>query len=123
MFRVAMRVIGDAGKDAHGGEFDPDAVVPCAIVVGKSPSTMALSARLVSGFWSVTMLCSDDSEAEQALEGILRYAAETRGEAVDEKDIATSAGNWLKRTVKKLAALPKDIIETAATAAAHKRDQ
>ncbi len=116
-----MRVIGDAGKDAHGGEHDPDAVVPVAIVIGKSPSTMSISARLLSSSWSATMLCKEEAEAEAALEGVLRYAAESRGEAVDEKDIAAAAGSWLRRTVKKLASLPKDIVEKTATAAANKR--
>ena len=118
LFRVAARAVGEAGKGGNAGdEWDQDAVVPVALVVGKTPGALAVAARLLSEHWAVTLVCASAEEAELALSEIRSFGEEARdGQRVGKGRMARVMAR-LRSTAKKAVALPGALVEGAATAA------
>ena len=92
LFRVGMRAVGEAGKGgAAGDEWDQDATVPIALILGKTPGAMALAARLLSDHWAVSLVCGSDAEAELAAAEMSAYGEEARGKLRSEKGAGVGA--------------------------------
>jgi Kef-type K+ transport system membrane component KefB len=118
LFRVAARAVGDAGKAAGSGEeWDEDAEVPIALVVGLSPGALGVAARLLSDHWAVTLVCATPAEAEQATAEIKRFGQEAR--ACHNKPPAT-AMQQLGKAAQRVVALPGQLLESVATASAQR---
>jgi Kef-type K+ transport system membrane component KefB len=98
-FKIGVRRVGEANQASGEGEFDPDAVIPSAIVVGYSPSNVALSAKLLKNNWNVTLVAGTEAEAAAAQEAISAYSKAHHDE---QRRKAKSAMNkMVDATVKK----------------------
>jgi Kef-type K+ transport system membrane component KefB len=73
LFKIAVKRVGDAGKGGGDAEFDEDAAVPAAIVVGDSPAALTTAARLLRSQWSVTLVVPNEASAAAAREAIVTY--------------------------------------------------
>lgn len=122
LFRVAMKQVGDMGKAIEEGEFDPDAVIPLALVVGNSPAAMAVTARLLEERWNVTMLCENDNDAKSATYAVGLYGIESRSQAskIHKMTSSDDVMNNMAAKVKKVVALTPQVVERAATSTANK---
>ena len=78
LFKVAVKKVGDAGKGGGEAEFDEDAAVPHAIVVGDTPAALTTAARLLRARWSVTLVAPDDAAAAAAREAIVTYTVASK---------------------------------------------
>ena len=82
LFRIGMRAVGEAGKGASAGdEWDEDADVPIALLLGRTPAAMSLAARLLGEHWSVTLVCASEEEARLASAEIAACGEEARAAA------------------------------------------
>ena len=119
LFRVAARAVGDAGKaDANGEEWDEDKEMPMALLVGHSPGALGVAARLLSDHWAVTLVCATPAEAAHAEAEIRRFGHEARGQL--HKPAHATAMQRVGNAANRVVALPGQLIETVATAAAHR---
>ena len=118
LFRVAMRVIGDAGKaNSAGDEYDEDAVVPIALVLGASHDALAVASRLLVDNWAVTMACATQADADHAAADIKQFGKSARAHLVKaDETLVQHIGD----AAKKVVSLPGHVIESAATAAAQR---
>ena len=118
LFRVAMRVVGDAGKAANSGdEWDEDATVPIALVIGSSPGGLAVAGRLLVDHWAVNQVCSTQAEADEATAEMQRLGQAARA---PKEHAHETALQHLGSAAKKVASLPGQLVETVANAAAHR---
>jgi Kef-type K+ transport system membrane component KefB len=79
LFRIAARAVGDAGKAAGSGEeWDEDADVPIALVVGLTPNALAVAGRLLSDHWAVTLVAASQAEADAASAEMKRFGQASR---------------------------------------------
>lgn len=122
LFRVAMRQVGDSGKAVEEGEFDPDAAIPMALVVGHTPAAMAVTVRLLTDRWNVTMLCESEEQGKAASYAVGLYGIETRRQA--SKDAKAMSSDQMVKNVtdkmKKVVALTPAVVELAAASTANK---
>lgn len=68
--------MGEAGKAVANDEHDEDAIIPTALVIGKSKDTLLLTARLLKQHWNVTLICDTDEETVAAKSQIEHYCKE-----------------------------------------------
>lgn len=118
LFRVAMRAVGEAGKAANSGdEWDEDATVPIALVIGASPGALAVAGRLLVDHWAVTQVCGTQAEADEAAAEVKRLGQAARAA---HQPAHETAMQHLGNAAKKVVALPGQLVESVATAAAHR---
>jgi Kef-type K+ transport system membrane component KefB len=96
LFKVAVRKMGEAGKGATSDAHDVDAAVPAAVLVGYTPSGVAVGLRLLSDHWTVTMVCGSEVEASAARAEVAAYAEEVRGGREKDRSAAEVAVAGLK---------------------------
>ena len=127
LFRVAARAVGDAGKGRYDGDtVDEDAAVPVCAIIGTSPSSMAVANRLLASRWAVTLVVSSEDEATAARDAAARFgradraaalAAEASGGETHGEAARATAMVRIRAGAKRVALLPAQALEAAATAA------
>ena len=82
LFKVAVRRVGEAGKAVAEGEFDPDADVPAAVVVGTNAHATSFALRLLRSRWDVRMLAATTEDAAAARAAIASILAAEKSAAI-----------------------------------------
>lgn len=72
---------------------DEDAVIPTAVVVGYTPTSMGIAVRLLSDHWNVTMVCANEKEASAAKSALQQYAADARAAVKAAKQTNNNGAN------------------------------
>jgi Kef-type K+ transport system membrane component KefB len=78
LFKIAIRRVGEAGKGGSGDQFDEDAEVPTALVLGSTPDALSLAVRLLHAKWRVILVAANNTEAGKAMDRIRVYAVSMR---------------------------------------------
>jgi Kef-type K+ transport system membrane component KefB len=86
-FKLAVRRVGEAGKDTGNGHLhhDEDDALPTAVVLGDTPNAVAQAVRLLNQHWRVVLVAPHEAAAKSARDKIKQYVDATLEDEARER--------------------------------------